>query len=952
MTLPAARRLFAVCALVALVPVCATAQRRSAREAVRERIAASREDAIRRGLPPRAATFALNRDRAGRIAVSVFVNGDRAAEATVLALGGSIGARAGGWFTASVPFERLGDLARTTGVRAIEPARYAEPTEDWSKIDVGAVEVRRRGLNDQWEGATGRGAIVGIVDSGIDYEHPDFFDDDVGRSRVLWLWDQEAAGPGPGTVGGRTFGYGVECTREMMSGSPPACRQRDVNGHGTHVAGTAAGDGSASRKGASTYSFTGVAPGADLIVVKTNYSYTGIADGVSYIFRRAEELGRPAVVNLSLGSDAGPHDGKEALSIMIDSLSGAGRIVVAAAGNSGRNSLRPPSTVHPYVHADTAASVGDSAEIHFDVPSYSPNSFTTDLALLTAYYPEGDEYHLTVVRPNGTRVDVPFAPATMAVSHDPNGSVFAYHGTAAQEDAAVGVVLGPNSTVASFIAPASPLRVVELYLGEWRNTGTSAPRRGTWRLVWRRVGGSASGEVDAYMVLSTLQRDTVVGGAVLTAEVTFTRGATNRRLIGPPGDAGRAITVAAYNTDSGTFTSANGTTGPYPGEPTAKGELLDFSSPGPRTDGVLKPEIAAPGRIFSSLSRYGSENPAIIDADSAHAIFEGTSMAAPHVTGAVALLLAERPSLTPEQVRAALSSTARSDAQTAVSKASGDPGGRPNWSWGYGKLWVPGALAAVRPASPLAGAVRGAASDISREQEPVSSRRGTLVLIQSLRLSASDADTLAVNTLSFAVTGTDTAFRLAIAIDANRNGLVDVGEAPIATSAQAALTPTGTTVAVTLPAGSVLIPRGGTLDVLVIGIVSGSQPNGAELGATVLADQSTATGLRSGATVNFAGQGTGPAIARTTVLAADERFEINQNPVRRAPLVMNYPSARRIEVYDFAGRLVRRYTLPAGSVRTTWDLTNDGGSTVANGVYMIVADLGDRVVRRKVFVVR
>ena len=946
-------RLLAGMVLVMVMAGDAEGQRRPAREAIRERITASREEAIRRGLPPRTATFALTRDAAGAVMVSLFVSGGRDAEAAVASLGGTVGVRAGSWFTTRLPVERLGELIGARGVLGIEPARYAEPMDDWSKIDIGATEVRRRGINDQWEGATGRGAIVGIVDTGIDYEHPDFFDDDVGRSRVLWLWDQTAAGTGPGSVGGTSFGYGAECTREMMTGAPPACRARDVEGHGTHVAGTAAGDGSASRRGASTYSFTGVAPGADLIVVKSDFSFTGIADGVAYIFRRAEELGRPAVVNLSLGTDVGPHDGMEALSLMLDSLSGPGRVIVAAAGNGGRNIANPPTTVYPYVHGDTVAVPGDSAELRFDVPSYTPRAGVADVALVAAYYPPGDEYALTVVRPNGTRVDVPFAPPVVVTSHDADGSVYAYHGTPAAEDAAVGRVLGSGNTYSAFLAPASPLRVVELYLGEWRG-GAVAPRRGTWRLVWRRVTAGASGQVDGYIALSNLARDTVIGGNVYRAEMTFTMGATNRRMIGTPGDAGRAITVAAYNTDSGSYTAANGTVGPFRGFPTPKGELLYFSAPGPRTDGVLKPEIAAPGRVFSSLSRYGLEDPGDVFSDSSHVIYEGTSMATPHVTGAVALLLAERPSLTPEQVRSALTSTARWDAQTAVSHASGDPGGRPNWSWGYGKLWLPGALAAARPGSPFAGAVRGAAGDVSRAQEaPASSRRGTLVLIQTLRLSASDADSLDVATLVFSVTGADSGLRLAVAVDANRNGALDPDEDVAATSPPAASAAGGVvTMTVAIPAGRVQIPRGGTLDVLVLGVMSGSQPNGARIGATLVAEQSTATGLRSGATVNFAGQGTGPAIARTTVLGADERFEINQNPVRRAPLIMNYVTARRIEVYDFSGRLVRRFDVPSGSARTTWDLTNERGRTVANGAYMIVADLGDRLVRRRLFVVR
>ncbi|HEX2716102.1 MAG TPA: hypothetical protein VHM67_00400, partial [Gemmatimonadaceae bacterium] len=78
-------RLLTVLAALAVLAGAAEGQRRTAREAVRERIAASREDAIRRGLSPRVATFALTRDAAGRVQVSVFVNGGRAAEAAVSA---------------------------------------------------------------------------------------------------------------------------------------------------------------------------------------------------------------------------------------------------------------------------------------------------------------------------------------------------------------------------------------------------------------------------------------------------------------------------------------------------------------------------------------------------------------------------------------------------------------------------------------------------------------------------------------------------------------------------------------------------------------------------------------------------------------------------------------------------------------------------------------------------
>lgn len=842
--------------------------------------------------------------------------------------------------TARVPLTEVAALSRASGVTGVEASSYAEPLDDLSKIEIGATQVRQFGANGQWQGATGRGAIVGVVDSGIDFAHPDFFDDDVGLSRILYLWDQTLEGPGPGVVGNGQFAYGVECPRPTL-GPKGSCASRDPDGHGTHVAGTAAGDGSASRRGASTYTFTGVAPGAELIVVKTTFSFTSVVDGVNYIFRRAEQLGRPAVVNLSLGTVLGPHDGQSAMSLMIDALSGAGKVVVAAAGNEGRNLNRPPSTTFPFMHGDTVVAGTDSAEIRFEIPNYTRSGGQfNDLLFIGIYYPPEADLTVSVVRPNGTRVVVPFVPLDSVVSQNTAGAVIGYNGTHQQERAAVGSAL----SFAGMIAPASPRRVAELFVGEWFS-GASAPSAGTWRIVFTRTGGSGTIPVDAYIQYNSLDDQ---NGAV-----TFTLGATNRRLVGSPGEALRAVTVAAYNTDSGSYVAADGTTQTFPGVFVAPGELLYFSSPGPRTDGVQKPEIAAPGRVFSSLSRSGREDPRFVSSDSAHVVYQGTSMATPHVTGTVALLLAERPSLTPEQVKEALTSSARSDAFTQRSWATGDPGGRPNWSWGYGKLWVPGAIAAVRPSSPLPAAVRAIAADVQRTHETTTSERGTRVPLQSLRIAASDADTLIVQTLSFRVSGSDPAFRLAVAVDTDRDGELDEGEPLVATSAPVAVVPGGSTVTIAVPEGALTVPRGGTLDVVIVGLLSGGSPNGATFLVELLPATSIALGRRSGASVNFAGEWVTGTVARTTLLAADEQLNLTQNPVRRSPLIFNFQPTRSIDIYDFAGRRVRRVTPAVGEVRWEWNLTSENGTPIANGVYVIVTQLqSGAVLRRKLFVAR
>jgi hypothetical protein len=194
---------------------------------------------------------------------------------------------------------------------------------------------------------------------------------------------------------------------------------------------------------------------------------------------------------------------------------------------------------------------------------------------------------------------------------------------------------------------------------------------------------------------------------------------------------------------------------------------------------------------------------------------------------------------------------------------------------------------------------------------------------------------------------------LAIALDVNRDGLLDAAEPLLVTSAETVVTPTGTIISLVLPGDVLRIPRGGTVDVLAVGVLSGRTPNGSEFTATFIPGTSIAEGARSGATVNFAGQGTGPAVARTTLLAVNEQLNLTQNPVRRSPLILNFQPARQIEIYDFSGRLAKRFTPAASDTRIEWDLRSAGGTPVANGVYIIVLELqSGAVVRQKLFVVR
>ena len=278
----------------------------------------------------------------------------------LLLAGFAVQAQIGDVVTATVPIRRLNDLVALTDVVRVEASQRRASSLDRSILEIRADQVRERNPSGVYSGRAGRGSIVGVIDSGIDWKHPDF-QTRLGRARIKYLWDvfDDAFQRSGGSVGTAPPISNMDGTprgtvytedqinaalTEIAGGGTPQVFSRDLNGHGSYVAGIAAGNGSGTGGGAPAGTFAGVAPEADLVIVQGLNPETGgfgdadVIAGLSFIDDRAMYMVKPWVTNLSLGGHFGPHDGTSLMERVINNLVGPGergKAVVIAAGNEG-----------------------------------------------------------------------------------------------------------------------------------------------------------------------------------------------------------------------------------------------------------------------------------------------------------------------------------------------------------------------------------------------------------------------------------------------------------------------------------------------------------------------------------------------------------------------------------------------------------------------------------------
>lgn len=231
---------------------------------------------------------------------------------------------------------------------------------------------------------TGKEVLVAVIDSGIDYAHPDFCNSD-GTTRIAVLWDQTLD-----TVYERET-INLALRQESEQERYAICPSRDASGHGTHVAGIAAGNGRASNG-----RYRGVAYESELIVVKlgvpreTSFpKTTELMSAVDFCIARARQYGKPIALNLSFGNNYGSHSGNSLIETYLDDMANYWKTsIVIGSGNEGSAA----------VHTAGKLTLNEEQEVEIAVSAYEAS---LNLQIWKNYV---DEIGVSVIHPGGTAI--------------------------------------------------------------------------------------------------------------------------------------------------------------------------------------------------------------------------------------------------------------------------------------------------------------------------------------------------------------------------------------------------------------------------------------------------------------------------------------------------------------------------------------------------------------------
>ena len=571
--------------------------------------------------------------------ISLFVKGDvNQINSFVQSVKGSVKFSAGNISSITIPKNKIAELSSLNAVDRMEDnSMKIEIMNDQMLANNGitAVHLGITPLNSSYKG---KDVVIGIIDTGIDFNHPDFKDIS-GNTRIKFIWDHNLP---PGANSPFPYNYGEEFNDSLIDNNLANAHYDRINGHGTHVAGIAAGNGIA------VNNYTGVAPESDLVIVSLDFTLDGnswltsVADAVSYIFEKADALGKPCVINISAGTYFGSHDGKDLQAQVIDNLitQQNGRSVVCAAGNTG------------------------------NIPIHVKNNVSTDTTFTWFSLTSGN----IVVDMWADTADL--NQVQFAIGADKTMPDYSYRGRTAFTNVQNQLGFVDSDTIYNGL---NRIAVVQ-YFGQliddrYVMSCNIIPDSTTYLF---RLMATGNGEFDVWsfeMVSSNLPSPVIFPDIV-----NYVTPDLEQNIVSSFACSDEVITVAQYiNRNWYTDVNSNIVTFPF-----TVGAIADESSRGPTRDGRIKPDIAATGNVtlscadLASIPWFLANEPFKLAAGGKHIRDGGTSSSSPVVAGIVALFLEQNPSTSNSDIKNAIISCAKTDAFTGYSL--------PDNTWGYGKV--------------------------------------------------------------------------------------------------------------------------------------------------------------------------------------------------------------------------------------------------------------------------
>lgn len=562
-----------------------------------------------------------------------------------------------------LPLSKINKLKVLEDIEFASLSRKLKPCLDKALFDTHADSVHL-GLGNLPQGYDGENILIGVTDWGFDYSSPVFYDSLLQETRILAAWDQyKLSGPSPDN-----FDYGTEfdTPNELNSVGSDTANIYSYSTHGTHVASIAGGSSVGT-------AYKGIAPGVQFLFVTFLVDEGAVLDAWEWMYQKSVEEGKRLVVNMSWGLyHLGSLDGNSVLSTAISAYTDLGVVFVNSGGNNGNVNFHLKHTFE----SDTIAS-----RIQFYSYSANPNMWGQSIH---SWGEVGETFSNALEIKNTSGQVVAQTPYYSTQNTDTYIDTFLVN-----EIDTIWYNISADNMHPLNGRPHMRLRV---------KCTSSA-----YRVMFKSAANS--GTVHNWNV-TELTNDVGNWGMPFSAYGTGSMSGDNENGISEPSCADDVISVAAYA--SGWVTPTGVTTG---------GAMASFSSQGPRYDGLMKPDIAAPGvSIGAAISSYTDASFSSVESIEFNtrtyhfAKLSGTSMASPMVAGVAALLLQAKPELSATEVKQILLSTAREDNKTGDLPAEGDP------KWGHGKV---DAMAALREALELGLSQSNEASSFKVYPNPV-----------------------------------------------------------------------------------------------------------------------------------------------------------------------------------------------------------------------------------------